>query len=145
MEGQWTLLVMYQLNTSSQPPHPFDPPTGSPLPLNHVVVTASFGRILPAALLRRFDTSRRLNVHPSLLPLYRGPAPIQHALMNGRSETGVCVIEMMERSKGIDAGPIWGSSKTVVFPVIRPQLRSLTSFPYSQYHKTLTSFRCEIL
>ncbi|KAF9500696.1 Formyltransferase [Pleurotus eryngii] len=96
---------------SWKPPHPFDPPTGSILPLDYVVITASFGRILPAALLRRFDASRRLNVHPSLLPLYRGPAPIQHVLMNGRSETGVCVIEMMERSKGIDAGPIWGSSK----------------------------------
>ncbi|KDQ32072.1 hypothetical protein PLEOSDRAFT_154273 [Pleurotus ostreatus PC15] len=112
---------------SWKPPHPFDPPTGSLLPLDHVVITASFGRILPAALLRRFDASRRLNVHPSLLPLYRGPAPIQHALMNGRSETGVCVIEMMERSKGIDAGPIWGSSKIVALSVPIPQSADFTS------------------
>ena len=40
--------------------------------------------------------------------MYRGPAPIQHALLDGQKETGVCVIEMMEKKKGIDAGEIWG-------------------------------------
>ncbi|EPQ52095.1 Formyltransferase [Gloeophyllum trabeum ATCC 11539] len=86
-----------------QPPAPFLNPHPS-----HLIVTASFGRILPKSLLGLFCPSRRLNVHPSLLPLYRGAAPIQHTLMDGRRETGVCVIEMMEKSKGIDAGEIWG-------------------------------------
>lgn len=70
-------------------------------------MTASFGRILPNALLQRFAPGRKLNVHPSLLPLYRGPAPIQHALLDDQRETGVCVIEMMEKRKGIDAGEVW--------------------------------------
>ena len=60
-----------------------------------------------------FAPARCLNVHPSLLPAYRGPAPIQHALLDGQSETGVCVIEMMERKKGIDAGEIWGMRRLV--------------------------------
>lgn len=80
---------------------------------DHVLVTASFGRILSNRLLEQFVRGRRLNVHPSLLPAYRGPAPIQHALLNGDKRTGVCVIEMMERKKGIDAGEIWGRTEMV--------------------------------
>ena len=53
-------------------------------------------------------------MHPSLLPHYRGPAPIQHALLNGERETGVCVIEMLNMKAGpVDSGDVWGSEKTV--------------------------------
>lgn len=83
----------------------------NPAPLNHVVVTASFGRILPASLLNMFTPTRRLNIHPSLLPAYRGPAPIQHAILSGDEETGVCVIEMLKLKQGIDSGAIWGCSR----------------------------------
>ncbi|KAI0947760.1 hypothetical protein AcW1_009440 [Taiwanofungus camphoratus] len=102
---------------SWQPPPPFShtqtstveplQPASSGPSLTHVLITASFGRILPPSLLSLFLPFRRLNVHPSLLPAYRGAAPIQHALLDGRTETGVCIIEMMERKKGIDAGAIW--------------------------------------
>ncbi|KAL1946221.1 hypothetical protein VTO73DRAFT_15348 [Trametes versicolor] len=81
------------------------------LPSDHLLVTASFGRILPNSLLNNFLPSRRVNVHPSLLPAYRGASPIQYALMNGERETGVCVIEMTERKKGIDSGAIWGCER----------------------------------
>ncbi|THH18728.1 hypothetical protein EW146_g2310 [Bondarzewia mesenterica] len=97
-----------------KPPSPFYPTPSIP-PSNHLLVTASFGRILPRSLLQLFHPSRRLNVHPSLLPKYRGPAPIQHAILNGEKETGVCVIEMLERAKGIDTGDIWGL-KSVPIP-----------------------------
>ncbi|KAJ3777733.1 formyl transferase [Lentinula raphanica] len=80
----------------------------SPSP-QHVIITASFGRILPLKMLKLFNPECRLNVHPSLLPAYRGAAPIQHAILNGERETGVCVIKMLKRSEGIDAGPIWGT------------------------------------
>ena len=76
-------------------------------------MTASFGRILSNSLLQRFEPGRRLNVHPSLLPAYRGPAPIQHALLDGLKETGVCVIEMTEYKKGVDSGDIWGQRRMV--------------------------------
>lgn len=99
---------------SRQPPPPFTPQPDSSSFQNssHLLITASFGRILPATILRLFPDTRRLNVHPSLLPAYRGPAPIQRALMAGERETGVCVIEMGEvnrrEGKLVDAGRIWG-------------------------------------
>ncbi|KAL9710241.1 Methionyl-tRNA formyltransferase [Leucoagaricus gongylophorus] len=63
-------------------------------------------------MLSQFPKAQRLNVHPSLLPAYRGPAPIQHALMRGEKEIGVCVIGMLPVRKkgnngGIDAGDVW--------------------------------------
>jgi len=95
-------------------------------PLNHLLITASFGRILSSPLLQLFGPTRRLNVHPSLLPSYRGPAPIQHTLLRGEPETGVCVIELMERRMGIDAGAIWGCKKLPIPDEITfPQLRDI--------------------
>jgi methionyl-tRNA formyltransferase len=65
-------------------------------------VLASYGKILPQALL---DLPRlgALNVHPSLLPAYRGATPIQAALRNGDAQTGVSVMLM---DGGMDTGPI---------------------------------------
>ncbi|KAI0367676.1 Formyltransferase [Pilatotrama ljubarskyi] len=115
-----------------KPPPPFlVPDQASELsrnpPPEHLLVTASFGRILPNSLLDLFLPERRLNVHPSLLPYYRGAAPIQHALIDGQRETGVCVIEMTERKKGIDSGAIWNSRKLTIpegasFPTLRDSL-----------------------
>ncbi|KZP33723.1 Formyltransferase [Athelia psychrophila] len=90
-----------------QPPAPFispDPETHR----NHLLVTASFGRILPKPFLELFPSGQRLNVHPSSLPAYRGPAPLQRTLMNAEKTTGVCVIETLPYKMGIDAGPVWG-------------------------------------
>ena len=56
-------------------------------------------------------------MHPSLLPAYRGPAPIQHTLLNGEQETGVCVINMLKKKEGIDAGGIWGFTRVVCVPL----------------------------
>ena len=64
-------------------------------------------------MLDKFAPNRRLNVHPSLLPAYRGPAPIQHAILNAEKETGVSVIEMLKWKEGLDAGAIWGTSRVV--------------------------------
>ena len=65
-------------------------------------IVASYGRILPADLL----TAPRLgalNIHPSLLPRYRGATPIQAALRNGDAKTGVSVMLM---DSGMDTGPL---------------------------------------
>jgi len=56
-------------------------------------VVYSFGYLLPAPLVRSFALGA-LNLHPSLLPRYRGPNPIQHAVLNGDDETAVSVIEV---------------------------------------------------
>ncbi|CAB4255090.1 similar to Saccharomyces cerevisiae YBL013W FMT1 Methionyl-tRNA formyltransferase, catalyzes the formylation of initiator Met-tRNA in mitochondria [Maudiozyma barnettii] len=58
---------------------------------NHdkMLVAVSYGKLIPSELISMADYS--LNVHPSLLPRYKGSAPIQHALLNGDSMTGVSV------------------------------------------------------
>ena len=67
-----------------------------------VAVTAAYGKILPQSLL---DVPNHgfLNVHASLLPKYRGAAPIQWALINGEAETGVT---LMQTEAGLDTGPV---------------------------------------
>lgn len=67
-----------------------------------VIVVAAFGRILPKSIL---DLPQKgcLNVHGSLLPKYRGAAPIQWAVINGETETGITIMLMDE---GMDTGPI---------------------------------------
>lgn len=67
-----------------------------------LVVTAAFGQILPKALL---DAPRLgcINVHASLLPKYRGGAPIHQAIIDGEKETGVTIMYMAEK---LDAGDI---------------------------------------
>jgi methionyl-tRNA formyltransferase len=64
------------------------------------VVLVAYGRIVPEALLAE---RLWLNVHPSLLPRWRGAAPVERALMAGDLETGVTVIRLVEE---LDAGPI---------------------------------------
>jgi len=66
------------------------------------IVVAAYGKILPAALLEAAPLGC-LNIHASLLPAYRGAAPIQWALLNGEKETGVTIMKIDE---GVDTGPI---------------------------------------
>lgn len=63
------------------------------------IVTAAFGQFLPTKLLENFQFA--VNVHASLLPKYRGGAPIHYALINGDDEAGVTIMEMV---KEMDAG-----------------------------------------
>ena len=110
-------LILLTAQNQPGPPFTIDPAKRSIYNSNHdhLLVTASFGRILPDTILELFPPNQRLNVHPSILPAYRGAAPIQHAIMNGERKTGVCVIQMLEKAKGIDAGRIWASQHTVSF------------------------------
>ncbi len=70
--------------------------------LPDVVVVVAYGLILPQAVL---DTPRFgcLNVHASLLPRWRGAAPIHRAIMAGDAKTGVCIMQM---AVGLDTGPV---------------------------------------
>lgn len=67
-----------------------------------LIIIADYGKILPASLLS-IPRIASIGVHPSLLPLYRGPAPINWALLNGDKETGVTIFKMNE---GLDTGDI---------------------------------------
>jgi methionyl-tRNA formyltransferase len=69
-------------------------------PGEDVVVVAAYGVLIPEAALER---ALWLNVHPSLLPRWRGATPVERAIMAGDRETGVTIIELVE---ALDAGPI---------------------------------------
>ena len=75
-----------------------------------VAVVVAYGRILPAGIL---TAPRRgcVNVHASLLPRWRGAAPIQWAVASGDRETGVCLMEMDE---GLDTGPVFARAVTAI-------------------------------
>lgn len=67
-----------------------------------VAVVLAYGRILPQILLDRIPGGF-INVHPSLLPKYRGPSPIQAAILAGDSVTGVSIMKL---DAGMDTGPL---------------------------------------
>lgn len=69
-------------------------------------VLASYGKILPASVLGRFKAI--INVHPSLLPRWRGPSPIEAAILAGDQATGV---SLMQLSQDMDAGPVYAQVK----------------------------------
>ncbi len=64
------------------------------------IVVAAYGLLIPPSLLERADW---VNVHPSLLPRWRGAAPVERAIMAGDTETGVTIHKTVE---ALDAGPI---------------------------------------
>jgi len=75
-------------------------------------MTCAFGFLLPPAVLAAFPRGV-LNLHFSLLPAYRGPAPVQRALLDGRTVTGVCTFVIDE---GMDTGPLLLSAEVPILP-----------------------------
>jgi hypothetical protein len=99
----------------SQIPTDFQPANTSPSP---ILITASFGHIIPWKFLSDHfpQPQTRLNVHPSLLPVYRGAAPIQWAIADSwrggeKGSTGVTVQSLGRR---VDCGEIWGQEGGIV-------------------------------
>jgi methionyl-tRNA formyltransferase len=74
------------------------------------IVAVAYGLIVPPVLL---DRHRWLNVHPSLLPRWRGAAPVERTIMAGDAETGVTIIELAEE---LDAGPIGAREAFAIGP-----------------------------
>ncbi|AXC48487.1 methionyl-tRNA formyltransferase [Paracoccus suum] len=77
-----------------------------------VAVVAAYGLILPQAIL---DAPRLgcLNIHASLLPRWRGAAPIHRAILAGDAETGVAIMQM---EAGLDTGPVLAEARTTICP-----------------------------
>lgn len=69
-----------------------------------LVISADYGQKLPAG---------GLNLHPSLLPKYRGPTPVPQQILNNEKESGITIIKMVEH---FDAGPIIAQKKVPIFP-----------------------------
>jgi len=94
-------------------------------------VLASYGRILPQEVLD-LPKLGALNVHPSLLPKYRGATPIQTALRNGDDETGVTIMLM---DAGMDTGDI----------VLQERTPIATDERYGELHERLAHFGAQAL
>ena len=75
-----------------------------------VAVVAAYGLILPKTILNA-PRSGCVNIHASLLPRWRGAAPIQRAILAGDSESGVCLMKMDE---GLDTGPVFVRQATPI-------------------------------
>jgi methionyl-tRNA formyltransferase len=77
-----------------------------------LIVVVAYGQLLPPAILD-LPPHGCLNVHTSLLPQYRGAAPIQWAIADGRPETGVTIMKM---DPGLDTGPVLATRRTPILP-----------------------------
>lgn len=97
-------LAQQQHITVEQPLNFKDPTDRQRLADYHadVMVVVAYGLILPQAVLDT-PTFGCLNIHASLLPRWRGAAPIQRAILAGDTETGVCIMQM---AAGLDTGPV---------------------------------------
>jgi methionyl-tRNA formyltransferase len=101
-----------------------------------VGVLVSFGRIIPQDIIDLF-TPGIINVHPSLLPLYRGPSPIETTILNSDSETGVSIMQL---SAKMDAGPLYVQKK-----VDLEHYRTLTILNKENLYRSLGLLGAEML
>ena len=92
-------LALVQTEAASAEPPPAD-----------AAIVVAFGQMVRAPLLGAYPL---YNLHPSLLPRWRGAAPIERAIMAGDATTGVCVIELVE---ALDAGPVHASAEIPIGP-----------------------------
>ncbi|XP_044017482.1 methionyl-tRNA formyltransferase, mitochondrial, partial [Aphidius gifuensis] len=76
-------------------------------------IVVSFGHLIPSWMIQSFPLGM-INVHASLLPKWRGAAPIIHSLMNGDNETGVTIMKIMP--KKFDVGEILDQQKVIISP-----------------------------
>lgn len=84
-----------------------------------VGVLVAYGKIIPQSIIDLF-TPGIINLHPSLLPRYRGPSPIEAAIANRDQETGVSIMQL---SRDMDAGPVYAQqSHPLTGEETRPQL-----------------------
>jgi methionyl-tRNA formyltransferase len=91
-----------------------------------VVLVCAFGALLREPLLSEFEL---LNVHPSLLPRWRGAAPVERAMMAGDEETGVCIMRV---TAGLDSGPVCLTGREPIAPddtygTLAPRLQELAA------------------
>ena len=97
-----------------------------------LIIVASYGKIIPKEILE-IPKYGALNVHPSLLPKYRGPSPIQTTILNGDKETGVTIMLMDEK---MDHGPIL-CQRELEF--------SIFNFQFSKLHDKLAELGVKLL
>lgn len=77
-------------------------------------ILVAYGRIIPQSIINLFPMGI-VNIHPSLLPQYRGSTPIETALLNGDSVTGVSIMQL---TAGMDEGPVYAQEPVSLHPTI---------------------------
>jgi methionyl-tRNA formyltransferase len=77
-----------------------------------IAVVVAYGQFIPRDI-RSLPHWRTINVHFSLLPAYRGAAPVQRAIQNGENRSGITIFELSGR---MDAGPVWAREEVVIRP-----------------------------
>ena len=82
-------------------------------------ILASFGVLIPGSVLEVFEPEGILNIHPSLLPLYRGASPIESAILAGDSDFSVSVMKLV---KAMDAGPIYWQTTLSGLPLCKNEV-----------------------
>ena len=82
-------------------------------------VLASFGVMIKPDVLELFEPEGILNIHPSLLPLYRGASPIESAILAGDTEFSVSVMKLV---KAMDAGPIYYQTTLHDLPICKDKI-----------------------
>jgi len=97
-----------------------------------LIILTAFGQIIPQEILD-VPKYRALNIHPSLLPKYRGASPIQSVILNGETETGVCLMIMDQE---LDHGPVLEISK---LQILNPKIT------YAELSKQLSDLGAELL
>ena len=96
-----------------------------------LIIVSSYGKIIPKEILN-IPQFKSINIHPSLLPKYRGPSPIQTAILNGDKKTGITVIIMDEK---MDHGPV----------IFQKELEILPDENYKELEKRLSQESGKIL
>lgn len=82
-------------------------------------VLASFGVMVPVSVLELFEPEGILNIHPSLLPAYRGASPIESAILDGDNEFSVSVMKLV---KAMDAGPVYYQTTLSDLPIDKGEI-----------------------
>ena len=99
-------------------------------------IVVSYGKILPKTLIDAFPRGL-LNIHPSLLPKYRGPSPLENTILNGDTKTGVTVMVIDDK---MDHGPILAQKE---FSISNAQFSN--KITYSELHDTLANMGAKLL
>ncbi len=105
---QWAI----ENNVATITPEKFDGETIQKLTAHHasVFIVASYGKILPKEVID-LPPAKTLNLHPSLLPAYRGASPLQSAMLDDTKNTGITIMHMDEK---MDHGPIVIQKKVTI-------------------------------
>ena len=93
-------------------------------------VLASFGVMIKPDVLDLFEPEGILNIHPSLLPLYRGASPIESAILNGDTEFSVSVMKLV---KAMDAGPVYYQTTLSKLPMDKAEIYKALSEAGAQW------------